>query len=109
MNYQGKVYYPQTHAYNSALLAGWGAGVHLLLHDLDEWLVLPGGGSIQQALAPGGCLADAAQARIDRWVLLTGKKGTLISAHVSTGVTMPHLDQTYLVQLSCCFASLHTM
>jgi hypothetical protein len=59
-------YYPQTHAYNAALLAGWGAGVHLLLHDLDEWLLLPGGGSIQQALAPRGCLAEAAQARIDR-------------------------------------------
>ena len=69
MHFQGKVYYPQTHVYNAALLAGWGAGVHLLLHDLDEWLVLPGGGSIQEALAPGGCLsAGAAQARIDRQV-----------------------------------------
>ena len=73
----GRPYYPHTHVYNAALLAGWGAGVHLLLHDMDEWLVMPGGGAaassssstIQELLTPGGCLAGAAQARIDRQVV----------------------------------------
>lgn len=60
------MYYPQTHIYNAALLAAWGAGVRLLVSDLDEWLVLPGDVTLGQALAPGGCLAGTAQARIHR-------------------------------------------
>jgi hypothetical protein len=65
-SHHNRPYYPQTHVYNAALLAGWGHDLHLMLSDLDEYLVLMQDDTLREALQPGHCLHDVSQIRIDR-------------------------------------------